>query len=137
MEMKRILAILVCCSVFAALAGVELSPSARAQTATTAPSSSLTLQGPADQAGASVIRDALGRPCLDVEAAARAHTVNPEMLDHVVSLKNNCPRIIRVKVCYFNSDRCNDVVIQGYKRADTILGTMRGAKFFRYSMIQK
>lgn len=135
--MKRILAILACCSLVAALAGVEFSSSACAQTATTAPSSSLTLQGPADQAGASVIRDALGRPCLDVEAAARAHTGNSDMLDHVVSLKNNCPRVIHAKVCYFNSYRCNDVVVQGYKRVDTILGSMRGAKFFRYSTIQK
>lgn len=59
------------------------------------------------------------------------------MLDHVVSLKNNCPRIIRAKVCYFSSDHCNEVVVQGYKRVDTILGTMRGVKFFRYALTQK
>lgn len=135
--MKWLLAMRACYFLVAVMATAEPSSLARAQTATTTPSASITLQGPADQAGASVVRDALGRPCLDVEAAARAHTVNPDMLDHVVSLKNNCPRIIRVKVCYFNSDRCNDVVVQGYKRVDTILGTMRGVKFFRYSMIQK
>lgn len=137
MEMKQVLAMWACCFVVAVSAAAELPSTARAQTSTATPPPNLTLQGPADQAGTSVIRNALGRPCLDVEAAARAHTVNPDMLDHVVSLKNNCPRIIRVKVCYFNSDHCNDVVVQGYKRADTILGTMRGVKFFRYSMVQK
>lgn len=135
MEMKQILAVWACVVVFAILTGTESISSARAQATT--PSSRLTLQGPADQAGTSVIRDALGRPCLDVEAAARAEVVNPEMLDHVVSVKNNCQRIIRVKVCYFNSDRCNEIVVQGYKRVDTILGTMRGVKFFRYSLMQK
>lgn len=96
------------------------------------------MQGPAEQqSGGSVIRDGLGRPCLDVEAAARAQVVNPAMVDHVVSVKNNCPRLIRVKVCYFNSERCNELTLQGYKRVDSILGTMRGISTFRYSILQR
>lgn len=95
------------------------------------------MQGAPEQTGTSVIRDSLGRPCLDIEAAAVPHVVNPEMLDHVVSLKNNCSRIIHAKVCYFNSERCNDLVIPGYKRSDTVLGTMRLVKFFRFSTVQK
>lgn len=109
---------------------------AQSQTSTaTAPR--LTMQGPAEQGAAPIIRDALGRPCLDIEAAARAQVVDSQMLDHVVSLKNNCPRVIHAKVCYFNSNRCNEVVVQGYKRVDTILGTMRGISFFRYSISQR
>ncbi|WP_156446749.1 hypothetical protein [Bradyrhizobium yuanmingense] len=107
-----------------------------AQTSTTN-TPRLTMQGPAEQGAAPVPRDALGKPCLDVEAAARAHVINSNMIDHVISLRNNCPRLIRAKVCYFNSDRCNDVIVQGYKRADTILGSMNGIKFFRYSILQK
>jgi hypothetical protein len=95
------------------------------------------MQGPAEQSATSVVRDAFGRPCLDVEAAARAHVVDQEMRDHVVSLKNNCPRLIHAKVCYFKTARCNDVVVPGYKRVDTILGTIRSATFFRYSVMQK
>lgn len=97
---------------------------------------SITMQGQAEDTGSPVIRNALGRPCLDVEAAARAHVVNPNMVDHLVSLKNNCPRLIKVKVCYFNSDRCNNIDIPPYKRADTVLGTTQ-IKFFRYSIFQK
>jgi len=97
----------------------------------------LTLQDRFDQSGTGVVRDALGRPCLDVEAVARPEVVNPDMLDHVVSLKNNCPKFIRAKVCYFNSDRCRDLEVQAYKRVDTILGSMRGVSFFRYSIVQK
>lgn len=109
----------------------------RAQSSDASSASRLTMQGAADQGGAPIVRDALGRPCLDIEAAARAEVVNPDMLDHVVSLKNNCSRIIRAKVCYFNGDHCNDVVVRGYSRVDTILGAMRGVKFFRYSIVQK
>lgn len=96
----------------------------------------LTIQGPADQPG-SIPKDALGRPCLDLEAAARGQVVNPDMLDHVVSVKNNCARLIKVKVCYFGSEQCRQFDVQGYKRVDTILGTMRGVKFFRYSINAK
>lgn len=107
-----------------------------AQSSTTS-FSKLTMQGPAEQIGTSIIRDALGRPCLDAEAAARAHVVNPDLKDHVVSLKNNCPRLIKVKVCYYNSDHCQEMVLQGYRRSDIILGSMRGVDRFRYSLTQK
>lgn len=99
--------------------------------------SGLTLQGPAEQSVDPVVRDALGRPCLDIEAAAVPHVVDPQMLDHVVSIRNKCPRVIKAKVCYFNSQACNELTLQPYKRADTILGTMRAMKFFRYSIQQR
>lgn len=97
----------------------------------------LTMQGPAEQTSAPSLRDALGRPCLDVEAASRAHVVNRDMVDHIVSLKNNCLRQINARVCYYNTDRCKDIVLQAYKRADAILGTMRGVARFRYTITQK
>lgn len=107
-----------------------------ASSAAIAQSGRLTPQGPAEQGG-KVIKDALGRACLDVEAAAVPHTVDPKVLDHVVSLKNNCSRLIKAKVCYFGSQSCNEVVLQGFKRVDTIIGTMRGISAFRYSIEQK
>ncbi|MBI5128466.1 MAG: hypothetical protein HZA66_03405 [Rhodopseudomonas palustris] len=97
----------------------------------------LTMQGPAERSIAPVPRDALGRACLDVEAAARRQSINSDMLDHVVSFKNSCPRQIKVKVCYLNSTRCNDLDIQAYKRVDTILGQMKGVGFFRYTVTQR
>lgn len=97
----------------------------------------ITMQGQAEPSSASLIRDALGRPCLDVEAAARRQIVNPQMLDHVVSINNKCSRLIKVKVCYFRSDRCRDLDLQPYKRVDTILGSMAGVAFFRYMILQR
>lgn len=120
-----------------ALAGLQLWDPARAQSNQSGSPSRLTMQGAADQAGRTIVRDAFGRPCLDVEAAARSQVVNPEMLDHVVSLKNSCPRVIHAKVCYSNSNHCNDIVVRAYGRVDTTLGTMRGVKFFRYSLVQQ
>lgn len=97
----------------------------------------LTMQGGADPSNSPIARDALGRPCLDVEAAARAHIVNSSLIDHVVSVKNNCSRMIKIKVCYTNSERCTDAAIGSYGRSDVILGTMTGVKIFRYSILQK
>ena len=58
-------------------------------------------------------------------------------MDHVVSIKNNCPRNIKVKVCYYQSQSCREFEIQGYKRVDTILGTMTKISRFRYTITQK
>lgn len=66
-----------------------------------------------------------------------AHVTNPDMLDHVVSVKNNCPRLIKVKICYFQSDRCREADVRGYGRVDTVLGTMMKIREFRYSLFQK
>jgi len=101
------------------------------------PASRLTFQGPAEQSSLPpAFRDPLGRSCFDVEAVARAHVANPSLMDHVVSIKNKCGRLIAVKVCYLNSDRCNELRIPSYGRLDTILGTMSGVKTFRYSLKQ-
>lgn len=118
------------------VASVAFASPAFPQTAAT-PTPRLTMQGAAENTGTSIIRDALGRPCLDVEAASKPHTIDPAMVDHVVSIKNSCARLIRAKVCYYKTDRCNELTIQGYKRIDTILGTMRGVAMFRYSILQK
>lgn len=95
------------------------------------------MQGPAERADAPVPRDALNRLCLDAEAVARSHVVNPDIVDHVVSLKNKCSRTIKVRVCYFQTDRCKELDVRGFDRADTILGTMTKVKMFRYSISQK
>ncbi|MGY3363864.1 hypothetical protein ACVWZL_000989 [Bradyrhizobium sp. GM2.4] len=100
-------------------------------------SSKFQIQGPAEDTGAKIIRDGLNRPCLDIEAIARSHVVNPNMIDHVVSVKNNCSRMIKVKVCYLHSDHCKEFDLHGYKRIDTILGTMANVTSFRYSLFQK
>jgi len=94
------------------------------------------LQGPAERSAVPMSQDAFNRPCLQAEAIARPHVVNPSMLDHVVSVKNNCPKRIKIKVCYFGTDRCRDLSVGYYERQDTILGTISGVRYFRYTLIE-
>lgn len=100
-------------------------------------SQNFVLQGPAEKANSAELKDSLGRPCLDIEAAAKGSVITPNMFQHIVSVRNNCNRPIKVRVCYFNSDRCNSFELPALKRIDTVLGTMNGVKFFRYSVLQK
>lgn len=112
-----------------------LSGGARSQTSSMA--SRITIQGPAGKSSLPIIRDALNRPCLDVQAMARAHVVNPQIIDHVVSIKNNCHMVIKVKVCYLGAENCKLVEVQAYKRVDTALGSMNGSRFFQYIIRQQ
>lgn len=121
----------------AGLCAVLVTSGSEIQAQSSSTQSRMTIQGGPEQLGTSTKKDAVGKPCLDVEAAARPETVNPAMLDHVISIKNNCPKLIKVKACYFNSDRCNEIIVAPYKRVDTILGTMRGVGYFRYSILEK
>lgn len=95
------------------------------------------MQGPGEPNNSPVLRDSLNRPCLDVEAAAKPRVVNPDMLDHIVSVKNNCLQMIKVKVCYFNSQNCNSFDLPAQKRVDTLLGSMNRISTFRYTVYQR
>ncbi|WP_271538533.1 hypothetical protein [Bradyrhizobium sp. CCBAU 45321] len=83
------------------------------------------------------IKGPLGQRCLDIEAAARAQSFDPAMFDHVVSIKNECNKLISVKLCYANSDHCRSFIVRPYQRVDTILGAMKGITIFRYTLTQK
>ncbi|MGY3146028.1 hypothetical protein ACVWYQ_003027 [Bradyrhizobium sp. USDA 3397] len=93
-----------------------------------------TVQGPAEASDSAVPRDAFGKPCLNTEAIARSHVTNRAVLDHIVSVRNDCPKTIKARICYYRSEQCNDVDVGSYKRVDTILGTMVGGQYFRYSV---
>ncbi|MFK4385537.1 coproporphyrinogen III oxidase [Bradyrhizobium sp. USDA 223] len=54
-----------------------------------------------------------------------------------MSVKNKCARAIKVKLCYFQTDRCKEFNIHAYERVDSILGTMTKVTSFRYSLVQK
>lgn len=62
--------------------------------------------------------------------------VNPRMIDHLISVKNRCPRLIKVKICYFDSDRCKSFSVSSFGREDVVLGSMINQSSFRYSLSQ-
>jgi hypothetical protein len=97
------------------------------------------MQGPpsATAFGSTIIRDGLNRPCLNIEAAARRQRINTVMIDHIVSIKNNCPRSISAKICYKGVEQCTVATIVGYARVDTVLGTMRNITQFEFTIVQK
>jgi hypothetical protein len=77
-------------------------------------------------------KDSLGRPCLDIKAEARAQPATPNIFDHIVSVNNRCLQQIKVKLCYYKSDRCFLVTLAANARKETILGTFPSLRYFRY-----
>src|SRR5882762_8142100 len=99
--------------------------------------SRLTLQNSGENAALTVHRNALGKPCLNIEAASRAHVVNPDVYDNIVSFQNQCNIPIKVRVCYFGSESCVDVEVPALQRKDAVLGIRPRSQYFRYSYKEK
>lgn len=99
--------------------------------------SRLTLQNSGENAALTVHRNSLGKPCLNIEAASRAHVINPQVYDNIVSFQNQCNVLIEVRVCYFGSESCVDVEIPARQRKDAILGIRPNSQYFRYSFKEK
>jgi len=78
--------------------------------------------------------DFAGKPCLRSEGVARPLVSNPRIMDHAVSLDNHCAEAIRVKVCYYRSDDCTEVVVPGYGRKDQVIGVFPAMQLFRYEV---
>ena len=77
-------------------------------------------------------RDSLGRPCLDISAESRAQPATPNIFDHIVVANNRCLQRIKVKFCYYKSDRCYTAELAANQRKETILGTFPSQRYFRY-----
>lgn len=99
--------------------------------------SRLTLQGGGENSALTVHRDPLGKPCLDFEAASRAHVINPDVYDNIVSIQNRCSKPIKLRLCYYKSENCIDVEILAQQRKDTVLGVYPHMQYFRYSYQEK
>ena len=82
-------------------------------------------------------RDFTGRPCLDVSGYAQPHTINRDLYDHMITVKNNCPQRIAIQVCYYQSEDCIPMDIPGDARRDAVLGTMPAEQSFRFEFREK
>jgi len=103
--------------------------------ATTAQPASAARLGIAESdTGARKHRDFAGKPCLQSEGIARPLVSNPRIMDHAVNLDNHCSDIIKVKVCYYRSDDCTEVVVPGYGRKEQIIGVFPAMQLFRYEV---
>lgn len=95
--------------------------------------SRLTLQNSGENAALTVHRNSLGKPCLNIEAASRAHVINPDVYDNIISFQNQCNILIKVRVCYFGTESCVNVDVPAQKRTDAVLGIRPHSQYFRYS----
>ncbi|RAI43661.1 hypothetical protein CH341_13145 [Rhodoplanes roseus] len=111
--------------------GVMFGPAAAGSIST--PGGRFSLQQGSNVGTSPVSKDALGRPCADIEAAARPHSSNPNVFDHVVSVVNRCLKPLKLSICYFGSVHCQFLDIPGTRRKDLVLGVYPGMKTFRYS----
>jgi hypothetical protein len=99
--------------------------------------SRLTIQNSGENAALIVHRNSLGKPCLNIEAASRAHVINPNVYDNIVSFQNQCNILIKVRVCYFGTESCVDAEVPAQQRRDTVLGVRPQSQYFRYSYKEK
>lgn len=85
-------------------------------------------------AGAEILRHRgpTGKPCLVVSGLARAHTINPNLYDHVITVANSCAQRIAMRICYYRTQACIRVEIPGGERKEAILGTLPSTKDFRF-----
>jgi hypothetical protein len=82
-------------------------------------------------------RDPIGNPCLNVSGFARAHTINPNLYDHLIAAKNRCAQRLTIQVCYYRTQQCIAMEIPGFASKETILGTLPSITDFRYEFRER
>lgn len=82
-------------------------------------------------------RSPSGGPCLNVSGMSRAHRVSPNVFDHVVTVKNNCPQRIAMQICYYKTQDCQPLEVPGGERKEAILGTLPAVREFRFEFREK
>jgi hypothetical protein len=82
-------------------------------------------------------RDPMGRPCLAVGGFARPQIINPNLYEHVIVAVNSCAKRIDMQVCYYQSQDCIPVNVQGGERKEAILGLVPAEKNFRFEFREK
>jgi hypothetical protein len=73
-----------------------------------------------------------GKPCITIVANARAQMIDTHLFNHIVLASNACGQAIKMKVCYYHSDRCVEMDVPPYSRKETTLGIMPSMRAFRF-----
>lgn len=82
-------------------------------------------------------RDFTGKPCLIIGGYARPHTVDRNLYDHVISVRNSCPQRIALQVCYYRTRDCISIEVSGGDRKESVLGTLPSEKDFQFEFREK
>jgi hypothetical protein len=70
-----------------------------------------------------------GKPCLAIEAYARAEVINNKIFEHWIAARNGCGMRIKVKVCYYKTDDCIVLDVPPYDRKNSVIGIYPSAGF--------
>lgn len=73
-----------------------------------------------------------GKACVYVLGQARPQAINPNLYEHVLIVNNGCGLPVKLRVCYYGTESCNDVSIAAFTRRQEIFGIMPNAKDFRF-----
>jgi hypothetical protein len=63
--------------------------------------------------------------------------MDPNLYDHVIAVRNNCPQRIAMQACYYRTHDCIPMEIPGGARKEAILGTLPSGKDFRFEFREK
>lgn len=78
-----------------------------------------------------------GKPCLTVQGYAHQQTINPNIFDHMIDASNDCSQLIKVQVCYYQTQQCIPIDVPPYGRKEVVLGIMPAMKQFRFEYREK
>ena len=76
--------------------------------------------------------DGYGRVCIEIHGYAEPQKANPDIFNHILLIANGCSMRITLRVCYYHSDHCADVVAAPYERTIETLGIFPHIQDFRW-----
>jgi hypothetical protein len=77
--------------------------------------------------------DRFGKVCYTAEGVIRPQTTNPTLLNHIVFVRNHCYKQIKLKVCYYKSVHCIDMVVPSQSAKEGWLGATT-VRSFEYTL---
>ena len=78
--------------------------------------------------------DIYGKACFTTEGVARPQTPNSRLFNHVVVVKNRCPKSVKLKICYHKTERCTEVTVPPHETKEAWLGMMPVLRLFQYDL---
>ncbi len=76
--------------------------------------------------------DVYGRVCIDIHGYSEPQKTNADIFNHMLLIANDCSMLIKLHVCYYQSEHCIDVVAPPYARTLETLGIFPHMQDFRW-----
>ncbi len=59
--------------------------------------------------------DVYGRACIDIHGYSEPQKTNTDIFNHMLLIANGCSMLIKLHVCYYQSEHCIDVVARAVR----------------------